>query len=103
MYTTGPIDYWTAWSSVGEVVQKQVPAEQEEMQRQLERLLEHATDQVRQRGSHWEGDIIQGPYFAGLPNGVGDPDSDLMVGFKQSNNGTCYFWSPHELTWIQEW
>jgi hypothetical protein len=100
VYRLGPIDYWTAWSSpvptqdegVGEIADPKTRAE-------LERLLEHAKQQFRER-SDWEGDIRQGPFFAGLPKD--DNTGDVIVGLKQDNNGTVYVWAPIELSWLRE-
>lgn len=102
VYTTGPLDWWTAWSTLDAVVQAEEPDYRDRRRAQLEQILTHAKLQVAERGEFWEGDIIQGPYFSGLPNAEGDADGEVMVGFKQMNNGTTYFWSPYRLGFLEE-
>jgi len=67
---------------------------------QLDDMLETAKEQAR--GVGWEGDMVLGPVVFTLP----DPDSNnFAIGFawKQSNNGTTFILSPHELPWLSDY
>jgi hypothetical protein len=62
----------------------------DDAQKALKRLGDYAVEQIRSRSS-WEGDPAR-PLFSGLP--MDDPDSEVMVAVKQSNDGAPYIWSP---------
>jgi len=112
VYQRGPIDWWWGWSPVEDL--KSQPDEEPtspydvpgpwhgRRQEALEAIVEHALGRIRADG-RWEGDIIQGPYIAGLlSSDDGRAESEVMVALKQSNNGTVYVWSPQPLPHLED-
>jgi len=104
VYDMPPIDWWPAWSDLDQAV-AQHGGDKETQTRartELERIRDHALREFRDRTS-WEGDIIKGPVFAGIPPGDGNPDADVMVAIKQFNNGSVFVWSPYDLSWLAQY
>jgi hypothetical protein len=114
VYERGPIDWWWGWSPVSELkaqpedVGSTSPYDAEapwhgHRNMTLEAVVDHALARIRADG-RWEGDISQGPYIAGLvpPNADSYAESEVIVGLKQSNNGTVYVWSPRLLAYLDE-
>jgi hypothetical protein len=62
------------------------------------RFLFEAMDHARTHG-HWEGDVRR-LYVSSVP--TDDHECDLILGWKQSNNGTTYIASRRELPWLSE-
>jgi hypothetical protein len=104
VYEIATVDYWTGWVRLNEYEEQEdysVRVSTSVSRRALERVRDHAIAQIRER-SIWEGDIVQGPFFAGLPPRDGNSDSEQMVAIKQQNNGMTFVWSPYPLPWLQE-
>jgi hypothetical protein len=102
VYVLSPIDFWIGWSDRDTAMPDGVDASaREQLRAQLDEILDHALAQFRRR-TRWEGDVRQGPYFAGLPPTDGQSDSDLMVAVKQDNHGDVFVWSPHPLPHLNE-
>ena len=99
VYVMGPIDWWPGWSELDEAAAPQSP-DDADARTHLERVRDHALEQFP--GTGWEGDIIAGPLFAGLPPSAGSTSSDVLVAIKQMNNGMVFVWSPRELPWLDE-
>lgn len=101
VYELPPVDWWYGWSQLDEALPQDNgdPKSHERIRAELKRIREHAFSEFRKR-TLWEGDIVTGPVFAGLPPADGNPDCDVMVAIKQRNNGTVFVWSPYELPWL---
>jgi hypothetical protein len=102
VYVLSPIDFWTGWSGREIALPDDVEASvQEHLRARVDETLDHALEQFRRR-TRWEGDIREGPYFAGLPPTDSQSESDLMVAVKQDNSGDVFVWSPHPLPHLDE-
>jgi len=101
VYQMGPIDWWPGWADLDEAVAQRGGDERTRAQArtELEGIRDHALHEFRDR-TYWEGDIVTGPVFAGLPPGDGNSDGDVMVGVKQMNNGSVFVSSPYEPPWL---
>ncbi|MBF0449003.1 MAG: hypothetical protein HQL67_12440 [Magnetococcales bacterium] len=123
VYSTPPIDFWDGWLSFRDELAKRVVWERQNPGKSsepgtlvcgadyesigkaegmgsaaLEELLYRAMH-IAARNHGWEGDIRDGPYIAGVPEG--EYCSSVMVAWKQDNNGTTFIGSPVRLPWLE--
>jgi hypothetical protein len=91
VYQRGPIDHWWGWMTTQNLDEK------------LQKVVDHALASFRADG-RWEGDIIDGPYIAGILPSDADAyvESEVMVAVKQANNGMVYVWSPQALPHLEQ-
>lgn len=103
VYAVPSIDYWEGWIAEKDFMLSclQDATVDWGLMRlgEYAELRRHAMALAKRAG--WEGDIRQGPYVAALPNG--DCESDLMIAWKQDNNGETFIVSPLLLPWLEEW
>jgi hypothetical protein len=89
MWVTSPIDWWSGMIDLSRHSPRDfaMPFEDAlEFEGEVHALLAGAKKLARKNG--WEGDISQGPFLCAIPSG--DNTTDLVVAWKQSNNGTCF-------------
>jgi hypothetical protein len=99
LYAVGPVDHWGGWidlekHDVSEFADDYDGTEPARLTKQVANLLDAAKLLALDHG--WEGDMRQGPFLAAIPND--DNGIDLVVGWKQDNNGTTFFGSSIELS-----
>lgn len=99
LYETGPIDFWGGWTPIDEHLGT-LDWYERDQRAHLFHFMFEALSFARDH-SNWEGDIRQ-MHVSGLPPPHGDPTCALMIGWKQSNNGTSFIASEMELGWLAE-
>jgi hypothetical protein len=102
-YSREPIDFWPGWLT------------ETEFKSQLESRYESEGDQsgawarygdfrakaeAAAKKIGWEGDMREGPFVAGLPGRDGEGDGQIMIAWKQDNNGLTLIVSPYKLPWL---
>jgi len=99
LYACGPLDCWPAMMTLAEAL---ALAGSEDVCTPTEpiALLGEALHTAASQG-HWDGDFSVEPRFCPIPGG--DVCMDWGVIWKQSNNGTTFVYSPHELPWLAQW
>jgi hypothetical protein len=66
VYVLSPINFWAGWSGRETAVPDHEAASvREQFRAQVDETLEHALEQFRRR-TGWEGDVREGPNFAGF-------------------------------------
>lgn len=104
IYALLPIDFWAAWSTESEY--KGRLQKEHDPGRFLAAWVRYLNWRTKalEKAKHlgWEGDFRDGPYVSGLPPLDGNPESEVLIGWKQSNNGTCFIASPLPLAWLDE-
>lgn len=101
VYATGPIDDWAGWQKPEDVFRVSALMQRRPGFRDPAEWLRTwvlAREGARKLG--WEGDCHQGPFVSVLPN-PGNMDSELIIGWKQSNNGVTFIASRFELPWVR--
>jgi hypothetical protein len=89
LWSCPPIDWWSGMIDLSKHAARDfvaAPSDALEFEGEVHALLAGAKKLALSRG--WEGDISQGPFLSALP--TGDGHVDLIVAWKQSNNGTCF-------------
>jgi len=89
LWTTGPIDYWSGMVDLRKFQVRDFAMEFEdadEFEAEVNAFFEKAKKLAFKAG--WEGDMSQGPFLGAIPNADGVPQ--LIIGWKQSNNGSCF-------------
>ena len=98
-YALPPIDHWTGWKTEGEFLNDlngdYLPLGESEYLATKERAL------ILARDAGWEGDMREGPFIAGLPTHNTGDDREVLIGWKQDNNGTTFIVSPYRLSWLE--
>jgi len=97
VYVMSPIDFWEGWLTEDEIKDR---LHRDDLKRYLARK-EKALELAGARG--WEGDFRQGPFFSTIPMDDGASGCEVLVGWKQDNNGTTFVVSPYQLPWLREW
>jgi hypothetical protein len=90
VYSIPPFDFWDGWLTEKEYLQRS--------ERPVGYYSFRAVAFERARAMGWEGDIREGPYVAGLPY----EERDIIVAWKQDNNGQTFIASPVELPWLEK-
>jgi hypothetical protein len=103
-YARAAIDFWPGWLSEEEF--KAQLAHRCFTQRDIanawsryEQFRDRAYDLAKKVG--WEGDIRSGPFIAGLPTHETAIDGNVMLAWKQDNNGDTFVVSPYKLPWLE--
>lgn len=96
IYHIPPIDFWAGWLDEA-TFRKHLELTDEEGD--LDRFKEAAFGAARSE-LRWEGDIREGPFFAGLPT-TAEYWSSFMMAWKQDNNGSTFVASPKDLPWLR--
>jgi len=106
-YARGPIDFWDGWLTEDEYLTpvKKVYSWGPDAQRndvEYQDLKKAAFKLARKVG--WEGDIRpdSGPFVAGLPGDEIGMDGNIMIAWKQDNNGETFIVSPFRLQWLED-
>ena len=89
LWSVGPIDYWSGMIDLSKHNVQDFAMEYEnpgELAENVSEMLARAKTLAKKAG--WEGDISQGPFLGAIPKLDGSPS--LIIGWKQSNNGTCF-------------
>ena len=89
LWTSGPIDYWSGMIDLTRFQVRDFAMEFEDadaFQAEVDALFEVAKKLASKAG--WEGDISQGPFLGTIPNADAAPQ--LIIGWKQRNNGSCF-------------
>jgi hypothetical protein len=101
VYVTAPIDFWDGWTREGRYVKELAARDYYSPKAVAEYKALMSVAMELARGLGWDGDIREGPYVTALPN----PDSgcsDIIVAWKQDNNGTTFIASPRLLPWLHD-
>jgi hypothetical protein len=104
VYARMTIDFWAGWLEEAEY-KNQLPRRfytPEDIKNALakyESFLEKGKGLAAKVG--WEGDMRDGPYVAGLPKPASGRDGQVMVAWKQDNNGDTFIVSPLRLPWLE--
>lgn len=99
VYALGPIDWWLGWCPFTTLIRA---FESDPVSLDLDRvfnLVVTAAWGFTRAG--WEGDGRW--YLSAVPNDEGGPECDLLLAVKQSNNGSTFVFSEHELPWLREY
>lgn len=105
-YSLAPIDFWTGWLTeeqyLLQLAEEAIRSENytatlEQIAARYQRQKARAFALAKEIG--WEGDIRQGcgPFIAGLPADEPGADSQIMIAWKQHNNGETFVVSPQPL------
>jgi len=106
VYSTGPIDIWDGWIPMLHFLSVPIPnydvSEFTHAHLNERSELVHRFCQACQlaRSIGWEGDFRQGPYVSAIPAGDSECHSELLIAWKQDNNGTTFIASPFALPWM---
>lgn len=112
-YQVDPIDFWEGWITEAAYIETLMQrhtgrgafrdiAELDKMRDDLWKY-----DQFRKDAFHvaelvnWDGDISSGPYLCVLP-AADNLTLKLVMGIKESNNGTTYIVSPVRLEYLEK-
>lgn len=107
VYSLAPIDFWTGWLTeeqyllqlAGEAIRSEnYTATLEQIAARYLQQKAAALSQAKSMG--WEGDMREGPFIAGLPPDAPGADGQIMIAWKQRNNGETFVVSPHPLPWL---
>jgi len=113
VYMTDPLDFWNGWHKAEDIV-REVGSEITEYdegthisKKVYDECLSELTQKATQMG--WEGDISVGPFVSVFPQANAKYwHPRIMIGFKQSNNGTTFIYSgwplyQYEDGTVEEW
>ena len=101
IYAIDPIDFWAGWLTEKEYTDR-LP-EKFAYTGDAEQMLEgfkgfrDAAFGFAKLFFGWDGDIREGPFVIGVPN----DKCEVIVAWKQDNNGTTFIASPHRLPWLK--
>jgi hypothetical protein len=100
VYARSAIDYWPGWISE-EAFLRELNDEYSVIDpADYQSLKQKAFELAHKVG--WEGDIREGPFVAGLPPQGPEPLSDIIIAWKQDNNGDTFIASPIRLSWLED-
>jgi hypothetical protein len=94
VYNVGIIDHWTGWQKPADLMRDDPHGAFS--RQEFEQRLARAHDIARTLG--WEGD--GSPLITAIPDAPDSYESEYLIGWKQSNNGTTFIASPFELPWL---
>lgn len=97
LYVLSPIDFWDGWVKEDQFLARPGDEYEDGGKKRYANYLTRAFTAART--SHWEGDVKDGPYISGLP-GADTSCPEIMIGWKQYNNGTTFICSPFPLPWV---
>ena len=98
VYSTAPIDNFTGWHSPGALYDSEAAKHgQWYPWSHWEENWEKAQKIAQELG--WEGDIREGPYVSMLP--VVSDWSEILIAWKQDNNGTTFIAAPYRLPGLE--
>lgn len=104
-YVREPIDHWLGWMTEDQYC-LQVRADSRDSKIAEKSIRKYKAFRGRAYAlgmkADWDGDINEGPFIAGLPTNRTADDGHIMIGWKQSNNGTTYIVSPLKLPWLED-
>lgn len=103
VYSRQPIDYWYGWMTEHQyltaLLKDWTPDDPIPFISYVERRSE-GMKIAAQIG--WEGDVRGDVMVAGLPSAdIGD-DGDILIAWKQDNNGQTFIVSPVHLPWLEQ-
>lgn len=104
VYAGTPIDFWEGWKTEAEYLASLNTSDafgdptSDGLAAYYKRL---GAAQLLAKGVGWEGDIREGPFVSGIPT-PGSCDSEILIGWKQDNNGDTFIASPYELPWLSK-
>lgn len=104
VYEVPPIDDWSPWLSEDEYKAKldaEWGPDSAGGWTGYVALRKRAFDLARAK-LNWEGDFREGPFIAGLPPHFGESQSEVVIAWKQDNNGSCFIASPIEMPWLDD-
>lgn len=105
IYEVPPIDDWTPWLTEAEYkarLDAEYGADAPGGWAGYLQLRERALEAARRLPIGWEGDFRQGPFIGAIPPLWGNSGSEILIAWKQDNNGTCFVASPFPLPWLIE-
>ncbi len=105
VYELSPIDHWGGWMSEEQYLadcenKSYLSTDKPHERRRLEKLKKQAFDLAKRLKIGWEGDFAEGPYFSPIPAEGGNSGCELLLAWKQRNNGTTFIASPYPLPWL---
>jgi hypothetical protein len=101
VYAIAPIDIWRGWIKESDYLRSiEKLSEYGYGPEDYQRLKVAALELARRAG--WEGDFREGPYVSGLPASDLDSWGEILIGWKQDNNGTTFIVSPYKLPWLDK-
>lgn len=102
VYKKGPIDDWSGWLTYDEYIKiaksRMSDLNEAALAAKISSLRKDAERLAKEIG--WEGDFSMGPFYSAIPGTDGNPDSCLLIAWKQPNDGTTFVASPFRLTWL---
>lgn len=113
VYMIPPIDFWHGWltakqyaANVRRDYRETYTDSTMNWRAEAERDLDNARAFISNgkriaRRIGWEGDVRSGPFVAALAPSCSGADDDIMIAWKQDNNGTTFIVSPHAIPWLE--
>jgi hypothetical protein len=98
-YARYAIDFWDGWLTQTEYLARLRQIEYADIAK-YESFKDAAFELASTIG--WEGDVRGEPYVAGLPGAESGDDHNIMIAWKQDNNGDTFVVSPFELPYLKE-
>lgn len=105
VYEINPIDDWTGWMSEEEYFSSAKsqcdPHYFDEISTMAKIKATTGKAEYLAKKLGWEGDFTVGPLYSAIPSLSGNSQSEMLIGWKQSNDGTTYIASPYSLSWLE--
>jgi hypothetical protein len=104
VYNMEPIDCWDGWTLVKDYKFGCGDLPEDERspfltKKEFEDLYLKA-QKIAKAFYGWDGDVRTGPFISGIPAFPGDCSPQILIGWKQDNNGITFVASPVRLTWL---
>jgi len=97
VYRIAPIDFWAGWMDEATLLQQLAMTDSAD---DLPSFKATALSVALTR-LEWEGDMREGPFYAGIPTNM-DYWPSFMMAWKQDNNGSTFVATPQALPWLAD-
>lgn len=101
MYRLSPIDFWDGWLTEEGYLRQLMDDACCATANLASYVRQRCRAETMARSCGWGGDMREGPYISALPSDCEGGSCEVMIAWKQDNNGETFVYSPYPLPWLE--